>query len=724
MSDLKLGFPGNEKNENFETPDNVAPPWDATTKFSVMGKPHPRLEAEDKVTGRAKYSYDIRFPDLIYAKMLRSPHASARVKSIDISKAKALPGVLYSEARQGLTVRYAGQGVAGIAAETEEILDDALALIEVEYEVLPCAVTVEDAMAPGAPQVLNGPNVGGRPGRGKERVDAVHKDADIVVEAEYRTQVQTHSCFETHGCVCKFDDDGSLTVWASTQSTFFTKTAIARAARVRPENVTVITEHMGGGFGSKFGADDWDRFCVLAARATKRPCRYLLDRRAEHLIAGNRPDSIQKCRFSANKNGTLMGAWVESWGTAGVGRGAGVQNPTIYRFRAAGSEQKDVRTHAGRGRAFRAPRHPQGVFALEGMIDEVAFALGMDPLALRQKNDAHPVRSAQWPVGQKAIGWRKTPRGNGAVKIGYGCAGSRWGHNARPGDAVRCRIGKDGSVLFANGSQDLGTGTRTLIAILGAEELGVPLSFVDVRLGHTTDPYGHASGGSVTAPSIAPVVKQAAWLAKRELLEHIAKKIGGDPKKMELTDGDVLGGKKKITFKQACALLPVDSIDVTGDSRNVFRVPRFSREVAGVQFARVAVDTETGLVKVQKIVSVQDCGQIVNELTVRSQMLGGVIQGLSYALFENRLLDRNTGDMVNADLLNYKIAGARDMPEIETIPFNVAQGGTTAGVSSLGEPATVPTAGAIANAVSHAIDARVRSLPITPDKVLAALGAL
>jgi len=724
MSELRLGFPGNESEKDWKRKEGVAPAWDLGTDFSAVGKPHARLEAADKVTGRARYSFDVSFPGLIYAKMLRSPHASARVKRIDLSKAKALPGVLHTEAREGARVRYAGQAVAGVAAETEEILDDALALIEVEYEVLPCVVTVEEAQKDDAPQVLeDGPNVQGRAARGREKVDRAHAEADVVVEAEYRTQVQTHSCLETHGCVCKWDGD-KVTVWASTQSTFFTKTAIARAAGLKPDKVTVITEHMGGGFGSKFGADDWDRFCVVAARETGRPCRYLLDRREEHLVAGNRPDSIQRCRFSANRDGTLAGAWVQSHGTAGVGRGAGVLNPAIYRFGANGSEQKDVRTHAGRARAFRAPRHPQGVFALEGMMDELAEKLGLDPVEFRKRNDPHPVRTAQWDIGKKAIGWRERPRGDGPVKTGYGCAASRWGHNARPGDAVRCRIGKDGSVLFANGSQDIGTGARTLIAVLGAEELGVPLEAVDVRIGHTTDPYGHASGGSVTSPSIAPVVKQAAWLAKRELFEHVAKAVGGDPAKMKLRDGDVLGADRKLDFKQACALLPVDSIDVTGDSRNVFGLPRFTNEVAGVQFARVSVDTETGFVKVEKVVSVQDCGQIVNELTVRSQMQGGVIQGVSYALYENRLLDPNTGDMVNADLLTYKILGARDMPEIETIPFNVAQGGTTAGVSSLGEPVTVPTAGAVANAVSHAIGARMRSLPITPDKVLDALGAL
>jgi len=477
MSDkVKLGFDGKTREVDNNWPADGPPPWGADKKLAVVGKDHPRVDARLKATGGALYSYDRRFPNMIYAGMLRCPHASAVVTRLDLSGAEAMPGVVFSEGSANKRIWYAGDSVAGIAAESEQVLRDALAAIAVEYEVRPHAVTVEDARKDGVSTVGRGPNAVQRPHQSgdPDRVNKMHGQADVVLEREYETQVQTHSCLETHGCVCKFDEDGSLTVWASTQSTFFTKTAIARAAGLKPDKVTVITEHMGGGFGSKFGADDWDRFCVVAARETGRPCRYLLDRREEHLVAGNRPDSIQRCRFSANRDGTLAGAWVESHGTAGVGRGAGVLNPAIYRFGANGSEQKDVRTHAGRARAFRAPRHPQGVFALEGMMDELAEKLGLDPVEFRKRNDPHPVRSVQWDIGRKAIGWRERPRGDGPVKTGYGCAASRWGHNARPGDAVRCRIGKDGSVLFANGSQDIGTGTRTLIAVLGAEELGVP----------------------------------------------------------------------------------------------------------------------------------------------------------------------------------------------------------------------------------------------------------
>ncbi|MFI5401833.1 MAG: xanthine dehydrogenase family protein molybdopterin-binding subunit [Planctomycetota bacterium] len=723
MSDFTLGFPGNERKVQADVPGSMPPPWDLTTQLKVVGKDHTRLDAVAKVTGRAKYAYDIRFKDLIYAKLLRSPHARARIKSVDLSKARAMKGVLFTEAYDHAII-YAGQHVAGVAAESEGILDDALASIVVEYEVLPCVVDVASALKEGAPGAIEGRGnlEEGRAQGDLGNVEAAHKEADAVVEAEYRTQVQTHSCLETHGCVCKWEN-GKLTVWASTQGTFSVRQGMARTLNIAESDITVITEHMGGGFGAKFGVDAWDQFCARVARETGRPCRSMLDRREEH-IAGNRPDSIQKCKFSVKKDGTLMGAEVRSQGTAGIATGgANVKNPGIYRFRATYSKQDTVLTNASSVRAFRAPGHPQGVFALEGMMDELADAIGMDPLELRKKNDGNQVRLAEYDIGAKEIGWqrrKKSGSDKGPVKRGLGMASALWYHNVKPGAEVRCTISRDGSVILANGAQDLGTGTRTVIGLCGAEELGLPLSAVEVRLGNTNDPVGPGSGGSQTAPAVAPAARAAAWEAKKELLQHVASSIGGDAGSMDLRDGKVTGAPRALTFKQACGLMAVDAINALG--RGATGLPSFTGEVAGVQFAEVEVDTETGSVRVIKVVAVQDCGLVVDPLTARSQINGGVIQGISYALFEDRLLDRRSGDQVNADFLGYKIAGSLDMPEIVSIAFSVAQGMSCTGVSSLGEPPTVPTAGAIGNAVANALGARVRSLPITPAKVLAALG--
>ncbi|MEM8884897.1 MAG: xanthine dehydrogenase family protein molybdopterin-binding subunit [Planctomycetota bacterium] len=725
---FRVGFGKQTREVENKFPPEAPPVWGADKQTDVVGKDHVRPDAVDKATGRALYSQDRRFEGMLYAKMLRCPHANARVKKLDLTKAKALPGVLYTEGQAGKRITYAGATVAGVAATSEQILEDALRLIEVEYETMPVVATVEDAQMDGAPSVgRRGSNVNQSFQRGNaNRVKQLHARAAKVISAEYRTQVQTHSCLETHGSVTVFKD-GKVTCYASTQATFAWRQGMARALGLSADDVTVITEHMGGGFGSKFGADEWDLFGARAARETGRPVRSILDRREEHMVGGNRPDSIQRCTFSASGDGQLLGATVESFGTPGNGaRGAGVFNPGIYRFQATRQVGHDVRTHAGRARAFRAPRHPQGIFALEGMMDELADALGMDPLALRRKNDPNPVRQAQYDVGAKEIGWdRRKPGGlgDGPLKRGIGIASSRWGHNGRPGTVVRCRIGRDGTVTVFNGAQDIGTGTRSVFAVLTAEELGLDPSQVRVQLGNTNDPPGPASGGSVTTPSITPPTRQAACEAKRELLEAVANQFGGDASKMDLKDGQVIGGPKKLTFAQACKAIAGGVVEGTGRGRgNLFdRSSGFTREVAGVQFAEVEVDTETGIVKVLKVVGVHDCGRVVNTLTTRSQINGGIIQGISYALFENRVLDRRSGDMLNANFLDYKILGAVDMPEIVAIPFSVAQGVTPSGVSSLGEPATVATAAAIANAVSNAIGARVRKLPMTPDVILSAL---
>jgi xanthine dehydrogenase YagR molybdenum-binding subunit len=726
--DLILGFEGQETSHKGRAAGAMRP-WDRSSKLAVVGQERPRHEAPAKVTGKARYTSDVRFEDLIYARLVRSPHAAAQVKSVDLGAAKKLAGVLYTEdftkdARWARRIRYAGQPVAGIAAINRHVLEDALALVKVEYEVQPHAVSVEAALKPDAPKVLGRGNVrGGRPRGDLKRVQALHAGAAKVVHAEYRTQVQTHSCLESHGSVAKWKGD-KLTVWASTQGTFAVKRSLARSLRIRPADLTVICEHMGGGFGSKFGADLWDAFNARAAKATKRPCQLMLDRAEEHL-AGNRPDSIQDCRFSVSKEGVLQGAEVRVSGTGGVGGGAGVTNPSIYRFAGTYSDQRDVFTHASRARAFRAPRHPQGVFALEGMLDELAAAIGMDPLELRQKNDPHVVRQAQWKVGAKAIGWeRRKPDGasKGPLKRGLGCAAARWRHNGRPGCGVAVRIGRDGSVVVRNGSQDIGTGTRTLLAVLVAEELGLDPARIQVEIGNTKDPYGHPSGGSTTSPSIAPPAREAGYQAKVALLKAIAPVLGAEPKGWDLKGGRLTGAPKDLSFEKCCALMQVDAVEASGrGDREDFRLPRFASEVAGCQFAEVEVDVELGTVRVLKVVAVQDCGLVVNPLTARSQINGAVIQGVSYALLEERVLDPTSGRQVNADLLGYKILGALDTPEIVSIPFSVANGITSTGVSSLGEPPAIPTAAAVANAVANAIGARVRSLPITPDKVLAAL---
>ena len=355
--ELRLGFKGKETKHTVDVPDGAPEPWGVDAELAVVGKDHPRVDAILKVTGQAKYSYDMQPEGLAYAKLIGSPHAHARVKRVDLSRAKKLQGVLFTEAREGKTVHFAGDDVAGVVADTEEILDDAIRLIEVEYEVLDHVVTVEAAQKRGAPAVKRGTAnvVVGRRGRqgNMEAAQEAHKGADVKLTRVYRTQVQTHCCLETHGSASAWNGK-KLTVWASTQGTFSVRRSMAQQLRIPQADVTVITEHMGGGFGSKFSIDRWDVFAARAAREIGRPVRAMLDRKAEHLVAGNRPSSIQRCVFSANKDGTLLGAEVHSWGTGGVGGGAGVMNPAIYKFKKQARISADVyTTPAARARSGR-----------------------------------------------------------------------------------------------------------------------------------------------------------------------------------------------------------------------------------------------------------------------------------------------------------------------------------------------------------------------------------
>jgi xanthine dehydrogenase YagR molybdenum-binding subunit len=329
---------------------------------------------------------------------------------------------------------------------------------------------------------------------------------------------------------------------------------------------------------------------------------------------------------------------------------------------------------------------------------------------------------AQWELGAKRIGWEgrnPTPAaGAGPVKRGMGMASSAWRQMGGPKCEVDVVINRDGTVEALNGAQDIGTGTRTLLAIVVAEELGLTPKQVKVSLGDTQWPVGPGSGGSRTAPSIAPAARRAAWLAKQKLTAVVAPKLGVTADEVRFENGLVAGRGKSLPFAEACKLLKAPLRERGARAENY---GSYMRQVHGCQFASVEVDTETGHIKVLKVVTVQDAGRVIDKLLFESQLIGGVIQGLSFALLEERILDRNHGPQLNADLMMYKIAGALEMPEIVPIAFDVANAGNNCGVMGLGEPVNIPTAAAIGNAVFNATGVRLRSLPMTPDKVLTAM---
>lgn len=729
FNEYKEQVEGTEQEITVEVHDLDADPWSVDDKHRLVGTDIPRVDGPAKVTGAAKYAYDINRPKLAYAGVVASPHSHAKVTSVDLTAAKAIPGVLATRAFEGRHIKSPGTFVAAICADSPNALDDALQAVKVVYDVQPTAVTVEDALKKEAPRVSGGSNdvAPRRPMRRGDAPDKALESAEIKVSGTYRTAIQTHSCLEPHGSTVEISPEGEAVVWASTQATgswvrargsFFEALGVGRG------KTRAITDFMGGGFGSKFGPGPWDVISAEFARETKRPVKFLLPRRLEHLQGGNRPDSIQELTLGGNKDGMFTVLKGETWGTAGNGGGgAGCANFIAYRYPAVEMAQHTVKTFTARAAAFRAPRHPQGSFAMESLIDRFATEAGLDPLDVRLKNDPHPIRQVQWRIGADRMDWkqkRAAYKGQKGPRVrGVGCAAARWSNAGRGRWRVNLRIGPDGRVSLFNAVQDIGTGIKTVLAIMVAEELGLPVSAIDVKVGDTAHPPGPGSGGSTTTPSIAPAARAAAVQARKEIAQLLAKEWDVEIDAITWKDGAYQAGDKRADFVKACALLDDEALDVTGQRQPNWEGPY--RETAGCQFAEVEVDKETGVIKVDRVVAIHDCGKVIDTLTARNQVNGGVIQGISYALFEERRMDRNLGDMVNPTFDTYKILGAKDCPQIDVVMTSVISGFNNAGIMGLGEPATVPTAAAVANAVYHALGVQVPELPMTPARVLSAL---
>ncbi len=748
---VRVGFNGDFQTREIAVAPGDPAPWDPSAKLSIVGTRVPRLDGPAKASGQARYSIDVRLPGLLYARILRCPFAAATVKSIDLAPALRLSGVraALALAEPGEKVRFAGQEVAAVAAETPERADDALAAIVVAYEQRPFVVGIDAASKPGAPPVFEGKaqqrtsageveerksglprngNVVGPRQSGRGNVEAGFRKADAVVERTYVTQVQMHTALETHGLVARWEGE-NLQVWASTQGIFSVREELAEALKIPASRIQVVTEYMGGGFGAKFGARIEGVAAAKLARQAGAPVKLFLDRKEEQLATGNRPSSIQWVKAGATKDGKLTALQLMVRGTGGTNGGTGTSGPikNIYACENLKVEEFDVFTNAGPSAAFRAPGHPQGAFALEATMDELAARLGMDPLEFRILNDPSPVRREEFRIGAEKIGWKtrdaRRTTDDPAIRRGVGVGAAVWYDTGGPGPRATVSINRDGSAEVEHGLQDLGTGARTMVGIVAAEELGLPLEKVTVRIGETRMPYGPASGGSTTTPSSAPVIRRAAYEVKRKMEAAVAKEWKVPADSVSIAGGVVTASGDpghRATWEEACKLLPEEGVSVTTEraDNNAGAVKRF---VAGAQFAEVLVDMETGKVSVERVVAVHDCGLAINALTTESQIHGGVIQGLSYALYEDRVLDRGSGRVLNPNVEQYKIAGALDCPEIEAVIVPVWDGVNNTNSTGIGEPATVPTAAAIANAVSHAIGARITSLPITPEVVLAAV---
>ncbi|AKT36839.1 xanthine dehydrogenase family protein molybdopterin-binding subunit [Chondromyces crocatus] len=784
-----LVFPGGSSLGEVERviPADEPPPWPLNDKLAVVGKPAQRIDGPLKVTGAATYTADVRLPGMLHARVVRSPHPHARVTNIDISGAERHPaaravhvldhmrgGAKLRDPRQEMrskypVVRYVGQPIVAVAAVSPEAADEVARLIKVEYEVLPFVVDLDDARKPDAPKVFPGPteqpaSAGGGgavpnvPQQGNVRgptktgplgpprgdVERGFADADVIVEGTFRTAVQTHSALETHGVVADWKPE-LLTVYASTQGTNTVRDELAEVFNLPKGKVRVITDFMGGGFGAKFGIGNFGVLAVHLSRKASAPVRLMLDRKEEHTSGGNRPSSVQHLRIGAKKDGALTAIHHVSHGTGGTATGAGAGAPAknMYACPNILIEESDVFTHAGPSAAFRAPGHPQGAFALEQLIDELAEKLGMDPLALRDKIDIDEdlggrnvdseARRMERKIGSQKFGWsrRKAPGSDpGPVKRGLGMAQAIWYRFVDLDASCEVRILRDGSVEVLSAVQDIGTGIRTVLAQVVAEELGLQPKDITVRIGDTTYPTGVPSGGSRTTGSITPAARNAAHQVRRRFLADVAAGMGARPEALSLKGGKVLlgdDGGRGIAFRAAASKLKTEQITATATRANDYGGFAPGRRGAGiggfggVQFAEVAVDTETGIIKVERVVAVHDCGRPLNPLALESQVNGGILQGISYALYENRVLDRRAGVQLNANLEQYKVLGAREVPTIEVVILEEYLGRSSTDAGGIGEPATVPTAAAVANAVYNATGVRMVELPMTPARVIEAL---
>jgi xanthine dehydrogenase YagR molybdenum-binding subunit len=716
--------------------------WPAIGQRSLIGKRISKIDSPWKSSGSAVYTYDVHRPNMLYGRMVQSPHAHAKITNIDTSVAEKMPGVhavhIITDTGVGKEVLYAGKEIVSVAAETDDQARDAARAVKIDYEVLPYLVAdVAPEKAEGYTQPPNEQTQGD--------AEAGFRNADVIHEGFYGSPTITHCCLESHGSAAEWDGD-KLTVWASTQSVSglsdeYSKSLTANGIPVTAANVRILTPVMGGGFGSKFAADTWGISAAVLAKKAGRPVKMMLDRDQELMVAGMRPSLYAKVKIGAKKDGTLTAWRSESWGTPGA-QTSGSSGALPYIFTNGPADNKMaysrkhtlVRTNVGLARAWRAPNHPQFCLITMAAFDDLSAKLNMDPVQFLLKNMQFAGErnrgfgtkdyEQELAKASELMDWQKKwhPRGDkapGYIKRGVGVSLHTWGGGA---NASTCNvtIHSDGSVEVNMATQDLGVGTRTTVGIVAAETLGLPLEGVTVNIGDSNLPPAGGSGGSTTIGGVSSATRRAANNALNKLLDVVAPSLGVGADKLEAADGKirVIGDpSKSISWKQACGKLGISTISEMGQTSRDLT----SAQVGGVQMAEVSVDIETGVVKMEKFVAVQDCGLIIDLKTAESQVYGAMIMGVTYALYEEKVMDQQTGKMLNADMEFYKLAGIGDIGEL-VVYMMQGPGYDDRGVIGLGEPPTVSPGAAISNAVANAIGVRVPTLPLTADKVLAALG--
>jgi xanthine dehydrogenase YagR molybdenum-binding subunit len=630
-------------------------------------------------------------------------------------------------AKPGEEIQYAGYEVAAVAATTEDRARDALRKIKVEYEVLPHFVNEQDLAKAGDNAKPSGQQSSGDP-------DTAFQQADVVSEGFYGLPVLNHCALEAHGQVCEWKGD-QLDYWPSTQAVASIGGELAKLLEIPVASVHTHMDAIGGAFGSKFSPDRWGEACArLSKKSGGRPVKLFLDRATELAIAGNRPAYYARIKTGAKKDGTMTAWDARTWGTGGFG-GVNLQPGSLpYVFRKVPNVRlahTSVSVNAAMQRAWRAPDNPQLSYLTCCAMEDLAAKLNMDPVEFFTKNadlSLQPqVYRAQLAKAAELAEWKKLwhPRGEsgpGPVKQGLGIGFCTWwgmGHESN----CRTTIHPDGSVELELASQDLGTGTRTVIAMVAAETLGVPLRRIKVHIGDNKYPESGASGGSTTVGGVSASTRKSTMNALYKLFDVIAPALSAQPEELEAA-GDRIQVRanpaKGMAWSAACRKLGAKSITEMGVNNPRSPGGLTAGGVGGVQIADVGVDVETGIVRMNRMVAVQDCGMIVSPKTAESQVYGGCTMSICGALMEERIMDSATGRVLNTDLDTYKLAGIGDVGEI-IVYLNREPEHDRRGVIGLGEPPVIGGLAAIANAVANAIGVRVPVLPLTPNKVLAAL---
>jgi xanthine dehydrogenase YagR molybdenum-binding subunit len=754
--------------QNIPLPETPKPaggvgPWQKTT---VVGKPLPRVDAYERVSGTAVYPSDVLLPDMLYCAILRCPHPSAVVKSVDTAAAEKMTGVraVLTGSSPGADVswpwtadsktklfdpncRFEGEVVAAVAAENLYQAWDAVRAIKVIYEVLPFVVDERRSLDPAAPQVQKD---GNRVKTDKyERGDVAKgfAEADVVLEQSFRNECEIHTPMELHGCVARWDGE-SLTIWESTQGVFSVQARVADVLRLPLSKVRVIGHYVGGGFGSKLQADKSTIIAALLAKRTARPVKAFLSREETFLAVGNRPPNTMKLKAGVKKDGTLTALEFSGIGASGAYPAGGTALldwlvRDLYACPNVRTETTDVYINAGPARPFRAPGHPQGAWALEQIMDGLAEALKMDPVELRLRNipTVSQARPGNPPYtstglreclakGAEAFGWKVARKDitnaqtAGHIRRGVGVAACLWtAGGGNPPSTVIVKLFSDGSANLNMGASDIGTGTKTVMAMVVAEELGVKPGVLQIEHADTgTTQYATPSGGSKTVPTESPAVRSAALSVKQQLLALAAEDLKTSANDL------VLAGEEIISTRDPSLRIKITG--VTGlKKRGVivgvgYRGPNPDGKVVNpfaAQFCEVEVNTGTGETRIVRFLAAHDSGRVMDRLTFDNQVFGGITMGIGFALTEARVFDRNqTGKLVNKNWHDYKLPTSLDVPvDMTSLPveFPDSEANLT-GTKGLGEPVTIPTAAALANALYHATGVRVTETPMSPVRLV------